>query len=89
MIGKSSPIVMYLNIVGEDLLFLLAATLFLAVVGWAWRKAKPYQLPEPLPSWFKLCFRLVAVAKTFALGSCSRRNLSVNRQHGQRDVVRD
>ncbi|KJH71410.1 hypothetical protein [Aliterella atlantica] len=52
---------MYLNIVGEDLLFLLTATLFLAIVGWAWRKAKPYQLPELLPSWFKIWFLSVQI----------------------------
>lgn len=52
---------MYLNIVGEDLLFLLAATLFLAVVGWAWRKAKPYELPHPLPGWFKIWFLSVQI----------------------------
>lgn len=52
---------MYLNTVGEDLLFLFAATLFLVVVGWAWQKAKPYELPEPLPSWFKIWFLSVQI----------------------------
>lgn len=55
----------YSNILGEDLLFVVAATLFLAVVGWAWRRAKPYELPHPLPSWFKIWFLTVQIVGGF------------------------
>ncbi len=43
----------------ETLLFLGVATAFLMLVGWAWRQAKPYELPQPLPSWFKIWFLTV------------------------------
>ena len=43
----------------ENLLFFLFATSFLVVVGWAWRDAKPFNLPEPLPGWFKIWFGTV------------------------------
>lgn len=52
---------MYLKIVGEDFLFVLIATLFLVVVGWAWQRAKPYELPRPLPGWFKIWFLSVQI----------------------------
>lgn len=45
----------------ENLLFFLIATAFFAVVGWVWRYAKPYNLPEPLPGWFKIWFGTVQV----------------------------
>lgn len=34
---------------------------FFAVVGWAWRAAKPYDLPTPLPEWFKIWFLSVQI----------------------------
>jgi hypothetical protein len=43
----------------ENLLFVLFATFFLVVVGWAWRDVKPFNLPEPLPGWFKIWFGTV------------------------------
>lgn len=50
-----------LNLLLENLLFLVSATLFLVVVSWAWRYAKPYELPQPLPRWFKIWFLTVQV----------------------------
>lgn len=44
------------NFLGEDCLFLAIATLFFFIVGWAWRQTKPYDLPHPLPGWFKIWF---------------------------------
>lgn len=51
-----------LNIVFENFLFFVTATVFLVIVGWAWRDAKPYSLPHPLPSWFKIWFGTVQIA---------------------------
>lgn len=45
----------------ENLLFLVFATSFIAIVGWAWRDAKPFSLPKPLPGWFKIWFGTVQV----------------------------
>lgn len=45
----------------ENLLFFAIATAFLVFVGWAWRQAKPFYLPEPLPDWFKIWFGTVQV----------------------------
>jgi hypothetical protein len=45
----------------ENLLFFLAATFFLGVVGWAWKDLKPFELPRPLPGWFNLWFGTVQV----------------------------
>lgn len=45
-----------LNLFYQDLLFLAIATTFFIVVGWAWRFAKPYDLPQPLPDWFRIWF---------------------------------
>lgn len=45
----------------ENLLFFILATSFFVVVGWAWRKSKPFYLPEPLPKWFKIWFLTVQV----------------------------
>lgn len=50
-----------LNIVLENFPFFVAATAFSVVVGWAWRDAKPYSLPNPLPSWFKIWFGTVQI----------------------------
>ncbi|MBW4623834.1 MAG: hypothetical protein KME17_31285 [Cyanosarcina radialis HA8281-LM2] len=45
----------------EDLIFLTLATAFLAVTGWAWRSTKPYELPQPLPHWFRYWFLTVQI----------------------------
>jgi len=45
----------------ENLLFLVFATSFIAIAGWAWRDAKPFSLPEPLPGWFKIWFGTVQI----------------------------
>ena len=50
-----------LNLLYEDLLFWTIATAFLFVVGWAWRSTKPYNLPEPLPDWFKIWFLTIQI----------------------------
>ncbi len=50
-----------LNLLLEDLLFLVLATLFFMVVGWAWRHLKPFDLPEPLPGWFRIWFLTVQI----------------------------
>jgi len=46
----------------ENALFALTATLFLVGVGRAWRRTKPYDLPQPLPPWFKVWFFTVQTA---------------------------
>jgi hypothetical protein len=43
----------------ENLIFLVVATSFFVIVGWAWRYSKPFSLPEPLPAWFKVWFGTV------------------------------
>jgi hypothetical protein len=45
----------------ENLLFLVLATSFFVIVGWAWRHLKPYELPQPLPGWFTIWFLTVQV----------------------------
>ncbi|HEY9651716.1 MAG TPA: hypothetical protein V6C95_13700, partial [Coleofasciculaceae cyanobacterium] len=45
----------------ENLLFLVVSTAFIAMVGWTWRNAKPFYLPEPLPGWFKIWFGTVQI----------------------------
>jgi hypothetical protein len=40
----------------ENLAFFAIATSFLAIVGWSWRSIEPYELPKPLPDWFKVWF---------------------------------
>ncbi len=45
----------------ENLAFFIVATGFTAIVGWAWRNAKPFSIPEPLPGWFKIWFGTVQV----------------------------
>ncbi|MEB3281140.1 MAG: hypothetical protein VKK42_19665 [Lyngbya sp.] len=49
------------NLLLENLLFFVLATSFLGIVGWAWRNAKPYSLPTPLPGWFKIWFGSVQI----------------------------
>lgn len=50
-----------LNLLYKDLLFFAIATAFFVVVGWAWRSTKPYDLPQPLPDWFKIWFLTVQI----------------------------
>lgn len=45
----------------ENSLFFLISLGFLVWTGWAWRQAKPFDLPTPLPSWFKYWFGSVQV----------------------------
>ncbi len=47
---------MIASLLYENILFGAIATFFFAAVGWAWRRAKPYRLPSPLPDWFKVWF---------------------------------
>ncbi|GAX38353.1 hypothetical protein [Nodularia sp. NIES-3585] len=49
----------------ENLLFFLSATSFFIVVGWAWKHAKPYIIPQPLPRWFKFWFSTVQILGVF------------------------
>lgn len=52
---------MNLNLFSENFLFFAIATAFFVLVGWAWRNAKPYNLPQPLPDWFKVWFLTVQI----------------------------
>ncbi len=48
-----------LNLLWENFIFLVLVTSFLVFVGWVWRDAKPFTLPQPLPTWFKVWFFIV------------------------------
>ncbi len=48
-----------LNLLWENLIFLVLVTSFLLWVGWVWRESKPFSLPQPLPSWFKAWLLIV------------------------------
>jgi hypothetical protein len=37
------------------------ATAFFVLVGWAWRHVEPYDLPQPLPDWFKIWFLTIQI----------------------------
>ncbi|MEB3211581.1 MAG: hypothetical protein VKL39_09500 [Leptolyngbyaceae bacterium] len=50
-----------LRLLVENGLFFAIATGFLVLSGWAWRNVTPFQLPKPLPGWFKLWFGSVIV----------------------------
>ena len=50
-----------LNLLFENLLFLLIATSFLVFVGWVWRLSLPFSIPQPLPAWFKAWLSIVLV----------------------------
>ena len=52
----------HVNILQVDLLFVLVASLFLVVVHLAWRQVEPYNLPSPLPGWFKVWFLTIQIA---------------------------
>lgn len=52
---------MSFNLLYENVLFVAVATSFLVGVGWAWRKAKPYDLPQSLPDWFRVWFLIVQI----------------------------
>ena len=45
----------------ENVLFSVTATAFFIVVGVAWKDAKAYELPQPLPGWFKVWFLTVQI----------------------------
>ncbi len=48
-----------LYLLWENLIFLVLVTSFLLFIGWVWREAKPFNLPQPLPSWFKAWLSVV------------------------------
>lgn len=48
-----------LNLLWENLIFLVLVTSFFLWVGWVWRESKPFSLPQPLPNWFKAWFLIV------------------------------
>ena len=50
-----------LNLLWENLIFLVLVTSFLIFVGWVWRESKPFTLPQPLPTWFKAWLSIVLV----------------------------
>lgn len=50
-----------MNLLFENLLFLVVTTSFLVFVGWVWRQSKPFSIPEPLPTWFKAWLSVVLV----------------------------
>lgn len=50
-----------MNLLFENLLFLVVTTSFLVFVGWVWRRSKPFSIPEPLPAWFKAWLSVVLV----------------------------
>lgn len=52
---------MYFNLLYQDLGFVAISTAFLGITGWAWRALKPYRLPQPLPSGFKIWFLTVQI----------------------------
>lgn len=45
----------------ENGVFFAIATGFLLITNGAWRRVKPYELPQPLPGWFKYWFGSVQV----------------------------
>ncbi|MGH8001111.1 MAG: hypothetical protein ACREPR_17210 [Brasilonema sp.] len=45
----------------ENFVFLIISTFFCVFVGWTWRNAKPFSLPEPSSGWFKIWFGTVQV----------------------------
>lgn len=49
------------NIFIENSLFVIISTSFLVFVGWVWRQAKPFSMPQPLPTWFKAWLSIVLV----------------------------
>ncbi len=50
-----------MNLLWENLIFLVLVTSFLVFVGWVWRESKPFTLPQPLPTWFKAWLSVVLV----------------------------
>jgi hypothetical protein len=50
-----------INILLENFLFLVVATSFFVIVGWAWSHSQPFDLPQPLPGWFKVWVLTVQV----------------------------
>lgn len=41
--------------------FFLGATGFIFIVDWAWKDLKPFELPKPLPDWFKYWFGTIQI----------------------------
>lgn len=52
------------TLVIENGVFLAIANLFLLITAWAWRTAKPYHLPDPLPGWFRYWFLTIQIFGT-------------------------
>jgi hypothetical protein len=52
------------TLVIENGAFLAIANVFLLIAAWAWRDAKPYHLPDPLPGWFRYWFLTVQIFGT-------------------------
>lgn len=50
-----------LNLIFENLLFLVITTSFLVFVGWVYRQSLPFSIPQPLPAWFKAWLSVVLV----------------------------
>ncbi|MEB3356976.1 MAG: hypothetical protein VKK04_09635 [Synechococcales bacterium] len=53
------PMTPGLRLLVENLAFLAIATGLLVIAGSAWGNVKPFQLPQPLPGWFKYWFGTV------------------------------
>ncbi|MEM1366618.1 MAG: hypothetical protein AAGG02_01110 [Cyanobacteria bacterium P01_H01_bin.15] len=50
-----------LHFLFENSLFLGIATGYLAITAWGWREVNAYELPRPLPGWFKYWFGSVQI----------------------------
>lgn len=50
-----------LNLILENLLFLVVTTSFLGFVGWVYRLSLPFSIPQPFPAWFKAWLSVVLV----------------------------
>lgn len=50
-----------LRLLIENAVFFVIATGFLSIAGWSWRNVQPFELPDPLPGWFKYWFVSVQV----------------------------
>lgn len=44
-----------------ELLFVATATSFFFYIGWLWRSAKPFTIPQPLPNWFRVWLSIVLI----------------------------
>lgn len=50
-----------LNIIFENIFFLVISTSFLIFIGWVYRQSKPFSIPQLLPTWFKAWFSIVII----------------------------